>query len=128
MSLAIVLVPPALAPGASTLFLTIHIFYKRRPDLMSVTMHLGSDNKHKATHKSGQMTWSYVQGKLSRTVDGEVHTLSSQDTLALANLLHSHYSEIVQFARAEQRVVEEASDRRKWKNDLKMNMRLRGVL
>jgi hypothetical protein len=85
-------------------------------------LHLGADNKRKTTHTSGQMTWSYAQGKLSQAVGEDVRTLSSQDTLALTNLLYAHYSEIVQHARAEQRTAEEIADRHKWKNDQKMKL------
>ena len=69
---------------------------------------LGIDNKHKAKHKTADaVTWTYAEGCLSHTSDGIGFTLSAVDTLALCNLLHSHYQEIVSYARSEQRTTEE---------------------
>ena len=84
---------------------------------MSVDMrHLGLDNKHKNMHKAGSTVWTYAEGQVSQNADGLVLTLSATDTLALCNLLYSHYEEIVKFARDEQRKQEYISDRRAWGN------------
>ncbi len=76
---------------------------------MVLDMHLGLDNKRKAMHKAADdVTWTYADGLLSHTRDGVGFTLSSCDTLALANLLQAHYEEIVTYARREQRKTEES--------------------
>jgi len=79
-------------------------------------MRLGADNKAKAMHKADSTLWTYAQGQLSQMKDGLAFTLSASDTLALCNLLYSHYEEIVKFARDEQRKQEYISDRRAWGN------------
>ena len=87
---------------------------------MVVDMRLGADNRNKTMHKAADnVLWTYAEGSLSHTRNGVGFTLSSCDTLALCNLLTAHYDEIVQAARAEQRVEEHQKTIRQFGNDKK---------
>lgn len=67
---------------------------------------VGTNNRRLSRHKTGKAIWSYEDGSLTQAINGQVHTLSACDTLALTNLLYSNYSEIVTKARSEQRARE----------------------
>ena len=97
------------------------IFQKKRGCFMAVDVrYLGADNKRKTMHKTASTTWTYAEGKLShRLLKDEPVILSACDTLALCNLLHSHYDEIVREARHEQRNDEAAKEKKVWEKNFK---------
>ena len=63
---------------------------------------------------AGAIQWECADGRLMETGEHSYRfTLTACDTLALCNLLHDNYNEIVAEARKEQQQLEAESDARK---------------